>query len=210
MRQTAPPHRRLTVPELEYSLQANLKTKEGSPPPGRDEQFRYINTQVKRFLKRGEPILSIDAKKKERVGAFKNAGRTWRPKGQPYHVERPRAGRTPARKSARRCSSAAAPGAAAAWAVSVSLLKAPLGKVDTVAAQALQEYREPAVRAEVVVAGDRVGDPEPLTHDEAQGIAQRVGLVRVAADEGYGLVLVVHDVGFGRAALRVTSAARRP
>src|SRR6266700_2981549 len=72
--------------ELEYSLQANLKTKEGSAPPGRDEQFRYINAQVKRFLKRGEPILSIDAKKKERVGAFKNAGRTWRPKGQPYHV----------------------------------------------------------------------------------------------------------------------------
>jgi hypothetical protein len=72
--------------ELEYSLQANLKTKEGSAPPGRDEQFRYINAQVKRFLKRGEPILSIDAKKKERVGAFKNAGRTWRPKGQPSHV----------------------------------------------------------------------------------------------------------------------------
>ena len=72
--------------ELEYSLQANVKTKEGSAPPGRDEQFRYINAQVKRFLKRGEPILSIDAKKKERVGAFKNAGRTWRPKGQPYHV----------------------------------------------------------------------------------------------------------------------------
>ncbi len=72
--------------ELEYSLQANLKTKEGSAPPGRDEQFRYINAQVKRFLKRGEPILSIDAKKKERVGAFKNAGRTWRPKGQPYRV----------------------------------------------------------------------------------------------------------------------------
>ncbi len=72
--------------ELEYSLQANLKTKEGSAPPGRDEQFRYINAQVKRFLKRGEPILSIDAKKKERVGAFKNAGRTWRPKGQPDHV----------------------------------------------------------------------------------------------------------------------------
>ncbi len=72
--------------ELEYSLQANLKTKEGSAPLGRDEQFRYINAQVKRFLKRGEPILSIDTKKKERVGAFKNAGRTWRPKGQPDHV----------------------------------------------------------------------------------------------------------------------------
>lgn len=72
--------------ELEYSLQANVKTKEGSAPAGRDEQFRYINAQVKRFLKRGEPILSIDAKKKERVGAFKNAGRTWRPTGQPHHV----------------------------------------------------------------------------------------------------------------------------
>ncbi len=72
--------------ELDYSLQANVKTKEGSAPPGRDAQFRYINGQVKRFLKRGEPILSIDAKKKERVGAFKNAGRTWRPTGQPYPV----------------------------------------------------------------------------------------------------------------------------
>ena len=72
--------------ELDYSLQANVKTKEGSAPPGRDAQFRYINAQVKRFLQRGEPILSVDAKKKERVGAFKNAGRTWRPKGQPSHV----------------------------------------------------------------------------------------------------------------------------
>jgi hypothetical protein len=85
--------------ELEYSLQGNVKTKEGASPPGRDEQFRYINAQVKRFLKQGDPILSIDTKKKERVGAFKNAGRTWRPKGRPYHVniyDYPSLGRGPA------------------------------------------------------------------------------------------------------------------
>lgn len=72
--------------ELGYSLQANVKTQEGSSPAGRDEQFRYINTQVRRLLARGEPVLSVDTKKKERVGKFKNPGRTWRPKGKPYEV----------------------------------------------------------------------------------------------------------------------------
>ncbi len=72
--------------ELEYSLQANVKTKEGHAPPDRDEQFRHINRQVKRFLRQGAPVLSVDTKKKERVGAFKNAGRTWRPKGDPQAV----------------------------------------------------------------------------------------------------------------------------
>jgi hypothetical protein len=72
--------------ELGYSLQANVKTLEGSSPPERDAQFRYLNAQVRRFLGRGEPVLSVDTKKKERVGAFKNPGRTWRPKGTPQPV----------------------------------------------------------------------------------------------------------------------------
>ncbi len=72
--------------ELGYSLQANVKTLEGSSPPERDAQFRYLNAQVRRFLARGEPVLSVDTKKKERVGAFKNPGRTWRPQGTPQAV----------------------------------------------------------------------------------------------------------------------------
>jgi Rhodopirellula transposase DDE domain len=73
--------------ELDYSLQANRKNKDGLSPPERDAQFRYINQQVRRFLARGEPVISVDTKKKERVGNFKNAGKTWRPKGQPLEVE---------------------------------------------------------------------------------------------------------------------------
>lgn len=69
-----------------YSLQANVKTKEGGSPPERDAQFRYLNAQVKRFLRRGWPVISVDTKKKERVGAFKNPGRTWRKVGQPERV----------------------------------------------------------------------------------------------------------------------------
>jgi len=72
--------------ELGYSLQANVKTLEGSSPPERDAQFRYLNAQVRQFLARGEPVLSVDTKKKERVGAFKNPGRTWRPQGTPQAV----------------------------------------------------------------------------------------------------------------------------
>src|SRR5574341_301886 len=72
--------------EMDYSLQTNVKTKEGSSPADRDEQFRYINSQVRKFLARGEPVLSVDTKKKERVGEFKNPGRTWRPKGKPQEV----------------------------------------------------------------------------------------------------------------------------
>jgi hypothetical protein len=67
--------------ELGYTLQANVKTLEGKSPPERDEQFRYINQQVQGFLDRGEPVLSIDAKKRENVGSFKNPGKTWRSKG---------------------------------------------------------------------------------------------------------------------------------
>jgi hypothetical protein len=76
---------RRRLAEMGYSLQANAKNLEESGA-GRDQQFRYINKQVKRFLSGKEPVLSIDAKKKERVGNFKNAGRTWRPKGQPTEV----------------------------------------------------------------------------------------------------------------------------
>lgn len=72
--------------ELGYSLQSNLKTKEGRSVPEPDAQFRYINRQVKRLVGRGQPVLSVDTKKKERVGAFKNAGRTWRRTGKPHEV----------------------------------------------------------------------------------------------------------------------------
>ena len=71
---------------LGYSLQVNAKNKEGRSPETRDAQFRYINAQVAKFQTAGNPILSIDAKKKEKVGEFKNAGRTYRRKGQPTEV----------------------------------------------------------------------------------------------------------------------------
>ena len=69
-----------------YSLQANRKSKEGPQHADRDAQFRYINRQVKALLKTGDPVISVDAKKKELVGLFKNGGRTWRPKGKPQEV----------------------------------------------------------------------------------------------------------------------------
>jgi hypothetical protein len=71
---------------LDYSLQANRKTREGTSHPDRDAQFDYINAQVKQALARGEPAISVDTKKKELVGDFKNAGREWRPKGTPEPV----------------------------------------------------------------------------------------------------------------------------
>jgi len=73
--------------ELDYSLQGNAKNKEEEASgEGRDAQFRYINAQVKKHLARGEPVVSVDTKKKERVGNFKNGGKTWRPQGQPLEV----------------------------------------------------------------------------------------------------------------------------
>ncbi len=69
-----------------YSLQANRKTREGTSHPDRDAQFRYINQQVRRFQAATQPVVSVDTKKKELVGDFKNAGRQWRPKGQPAPV----------------------------------------------------------------------------------------------------------------------------
>jgi hypothetical protein len=69
-----------------YSLQANCKTREGSSHPDRNAQFEYINQEVLTFHKRRQPVISVDAKKKELVGEFKNAGQEWRPKGTPELV----------------------------------------------------------------------------------------------------------------------------
>jgi hypothetical protein len=69
-----------------YSLQANQKTREGTRHPDRNAQFEYINTQVKRQLAAGESAISVDTKKKELIGDFKNAGREWRPQGKPEKV----------------------------------------------------------------------------------------------------------------------------
>lgn len=69
-----------------YSLQANRKTREGSSHPDRDAQFRYINRQVRQFQAARQPVISVDTKKKELVGDFKNAGQTWRPRGHPTPV----------------------------------------------------------------------------------------------------------------------------
>jgi len=88
-RQNHPVHARTVAKllrEAEYSLQANRKTREGSSHPDRNAQFEYINASVQRFLKRGQPAVSVDAKKKENVGDFKNAGREWLPQGQPEEV----------------------------------------------------------------------------------------------------------------------------
>ena len=72
--------------DMGYTLQANVKTREGVRHPDRDAQFRYLNRQVKMFRRDGDPVISVDTKKKELVGAFKNAGRRWLPKGKPDAV----------------------------------------------------------------------------------------------------------------------------
>ena len=69
-----------------FSLQGNAKTVEGRRHPDRDAQFRYINEQVKAHQDAGDPVVSVDAKKKELVGEFKNGGREWRPEGEPAQV----------------------------------------------------------------------------------------------------------------------------
>jgi len=71
---------------LGYSLQANRKTREGSAHPDRDLQFKHINRQTRLFQTRGQPVISVDTKKKELVGEFRNGGREWRPKGKPEKV----------------------------------------------------------------------------------------------------------------------------
>jgi Rhodopirellula transposase DDE domain len=72
--------------DMGYSLQANRKTREGTNHPDRDAQFGYINDQVKQALAASEPAISVDTKKKELVGDFKNGGREYRPKGEPEPV----------------------------------------------------------------------------------------------------------------------------
>lgn len=69
-----------------YSLQANRKTREGSSHPDRNAQFEYINRQVMAFQRRQQPVISVDTKKKELVGEFKNGGEEWQPKGEPEKV----------------------------------------------------------------------------------------------------------------------------
>jgi transposase len=72
--------------ELGYSLQVVRKTREGKQSPDRNEQFEHINRTAKAFMKRGQPVVSVDTKKKELVGDFKNAGREWQRKGEPEPV----------------------------------------------------------------------------------------------------------------------------
>ena len=64
--------------DMDFSLRANVKAEEDAQHPDRDAQFRYINQQAKTFMQTGDPIISVDTKKKELVGNFKNAGQTWR------------------------------------------------------------------------------------------------------------------------------------
>ena len=71
---------------LKFSLQANCKTREGASHPDRNAQFEHINAEVKAFQASGQPVISVDTKKKELVGDFKNGGRELRPKGQPEPV----------------------------------------------------------------------------------------------------------------------------
>jgi hypothetical protein len=72
---------------LDFSLQANKKVHEGGRHPDRNAQFEFINRQVKNHLRRGEPAISVDAKKKELVGNYKNAGQEWHRKGKPDEVK---------------------------------------------------------------------------------------------------------------------------
>jgi hypothetical protein len=71
---------------LDYSLQANRKVKEGQDHPDRDAQFAHINRRVRAFQRRGQPVVSVDSKKKELIGDFHRAGREWRPRGNPEKV----------------------------------------------------------------------------------------------------------------------------
>ena len=73
--------------QQKFSLQANRKTREGDSHPDRDAQFAHLNESVRVALAAGEPVISVDTKKKELVGDFKNAGVVWRPQGQPEEVQ---------------------------------------------------------------------------------------------------------------------------
>ena len=76
----------LLLHQAGYSLQSNRKVREGASDPDRNAQFEYINAQVRAFERLGQPAISVDTKKKELVGDFKNGGREWRPKGEPEEV----------------------------------------------------------------------------------------------------------------------------
>jgi Rhodopirellula transposase DDE domain len=72
--------------DLDYGMQGLRKTREGASHPDRDAQFQYINQQCRAFQQRGQPVISVDSKKKELVGDFKNGGREWHPTGEPETV----------------------------------------------------------------------------------------------------------------------------
>lgn len=72
--------------ELGYSMQSNRKTREGTEHPDRNAQFEHIGATVKDFLERGLPVISVDTKKKENVGTFKNGGKEWQKKQEPVEV----------------------------------------------------------------------------------------------------------------------------
>jgi hypothetical protein len=72
---------------MDYSLQANRKTEEGNDHPDRDAQFRYINEQVRKALAARRPVISVDTKKKEILGNYRNAGQQWRPAKSPHQVK---------------------------------------------------------------------------------------------------------------------------
>ena len=72
--------------DMDYSLQGTRKTREGSAHPDRNEQFEHINAQARSFQRAGEPVISVDTKKKELVGDFANGGKEWRPAGEPEPV----------------------------------------------------------------------------------------------------------------------------
>jgi DNA-binding transcriptional ArsR family regulator len=76
----------LLLCELGYSLQGASKTLEGKQHPDRNAQFEYINKMTNRFFRKGDPVISVDAKKKELVGKYRNGGREWQPKGEPDEV----------------------------------------------------------------------------------------------------------------------------
>src|SRR5947209_3372147 len=73
-------------PGLDYRLQATSKTREGSEHPDRNAQFEHINGEAERFQAAGQPVISVDTKKKELVGDFANGGREWQPNGEPERV----------------------------------------------------------------------------------------------------------------------------
>ena len=72
--------------QMDYSLQGNRKTKEGTSHPDRNAQFEHIQDRVQHYIRGRQPVISVDTKKKELVGDFKNGGREWRPQGDPQRV----------------------------------------------------------------------------------------------------------------------------